>query len=117
MKTEVINDVIENSKSKFEISDIEMMLNDDNLLKKYEDAYPDELYIIILSSITHEQYDSNEYAKKLFKKIIFHHKNLNTLLKRDVGLVVASLDYLTNIVNILEEPKIIEEDKSIYSEP
>lgn len=110
MKTEHLEDIIE--KDIFKITDIEKILSDVNIFKKYKDKYPDDLYKIIISSITHEQYKSNEDAKKVFYKIASHYKKLNTILNRDVGLVVASLDYLTNIVNALEEPKIIEEDKS-----
>lgn len=112
MKTKQVNDIIENEKDVFKISDIEKIVDNEHILKKYEDAYPDTLYKIIISSITHEQYEKNEDAKKIFYKIISHYKKLNTILNRDVGLVVASLDYLTNIANILDEPKIIEEDKS-----
>lgn len=112
MKTEQMEDIIENEKAILKISAIEKILDNEKILKKYENFYPDSLYKTILSSITHEQFHSNEEAKKLFKKIVFHYKNLNTLLKRDVGLVVASLDYLTNIACVLNEPKIIEEDKS-----
>ncbi|WP_373034497.1 GGDEF domain-containing protein [Sulfurimonas sp.] len=112
MKTQEIEDIIKNEEIVFKISDIEKILDDESILKKYEDYYPDNLYKTILSSITHEHFKSNEEAKKLFIEIISHYKNLNNILQRDVGLVVASLDYLTNIVNILSEPKIIEEEKS-----
>lgn len=110
MKTGHLEDIIE--KNIFKITDIEKILNDADIFKKYKDKHPDDLYKIIISSITHEQYESNEDAKKVFFKISSHYKNLNTTLNRDVGLIVASLDYLTNIANTLEEPKIIEEDKS-----
>jgi diguanylate cyclase (GGDEF)-like protein len=112
MKIELIEDVIKNEKIIFKISDIEKILNYANTLKKYKDEYPNDLYKIIISSITHEQFDSNQDAELVFYKIISHYKNLNSLLNRDVGLVVASLDYLTNIANILDKPKIIEENKS-----
>lgn len=111
MKKEHIEDILENDKYMFKVSDIKSILDDERILKRYEQLYSNELYKTILSSITHKQFESNEDAKRLFKEIIFHYKSLNSILKRDVGLVVAALDYLTNIVKVLEEPRIIEEDK------
>jgi diguanylate cyclase (GGDEF)-like protein len=67
---------------------------------------------MVLSSITNKKYKNNKISKKLFNNIHKHYNNLNTTLKRDVGIIVASLDYLTNILDNLDEPKIIEEKKS-----
>lgn len=112
MKTTQMQDIIESEKDVLKISEIQKILESKHTLKKYEDKYPDDLYKNIMFSLTHEHYKSNENAKKVFNKINSHYRDLNVTLKRDVGLVVASLDYLTNIVKTLDEPKIIEENKS-----
>lgn len=65
-----------------------------------------------MKSLTHETFNNENEAKEIFYEIIKHLNFLNSKLERDVGIVVATIDYLKNITGDLEEPKIIEEDKS-----
>ena len=112
MKKDVLESIVDTDKEVLEISDIVKMFKNKDILKQYEKVYSDDLYNMILSSITNENYENNKFSKVLFNNIFIHYKNLNSILKRDVGIIVASLDYLTNILDDLNEPKIIEEDKS-----
>jgi diguanylate cyclase (GGDEF)-like protein len=64
-------------------------------------------------SLTHKSYNEAE-AIILWEKIINHQATISQQLNRDVGVSVATLDYLSNIQQTLSEPKIIEEDKSIF---
>jgi diguanylate cyclase (GGDEF)-like protein len=82
-------------------------------LKQYEKENKDNLYSSMLLSLTHEAYCENE-ARLLWKEITEHMKNLEHTLGRKVGISVAALDYLSNVKNILNEPKIIEEEKSEF---
>lgn len=112
IKTQHIEDIIEIQEEVIEVSIIEKLIYDKELLEMYKKKYSDTLYSLIMKSLTHEQYSSEEKAFDTFNKIIIHLKNLNKILKRDVGISVATLDYLQNISKTLNEPKIIEEDKS-----
>ena len=95
------------------LTDIESIANDEKVQKRYEAEYKDCLYSSILLSLTHESFQEDD-AKSLWNKIISHMRRLNHILSRNVGISVASLDYLTNIKNTLSEPKLIEEDKSAF---
>ena len=112
MKTQHIQDVIDMQEEVFEVCEIEKMLQDKKLFCMYEEKYTNKLYKTILKSLTHENYKSEEMAKKIFDRIIHHKDEMNEQLKRDVGIMVATIDYLSNIIETLDEPKIIEEDKS-----
>ncbi|MBB1487874.1 GGDEF domain-containing protein [Oceanospirillum sediminis] len=82
-------------------------------LQFYEKKYPDILYSTLLMSLTHESYTEAQ-AKRLWSGIRQHMDKLNNILQRDVGLSVATLDYLTNCSEHLSAPKIIEQDKSDF---
>ncbi|MEA1983655.1 MAG: hypothetical protein U9N39_08915, partial [Campylobacterota bacterium] len=79
MKTKQIEDIVENEKDVFEISDIEKIFTDKDVLNEYETKYPNDLYMIIFSSLTHEQCESEEKAKDVVQGIASHHKELNTI--------------------------------------
>lgn len=112
MKTQHIQDVIDMQEEVIEVSQIEKMIHDEELFHMYEEKYTNKLYKTLLKSLTHENYTDEEVAKKTFERIINHLHEMNKLLNRDVGIMVATIDYLSNIIQTLDEPKIIEEDKS-----
>lgn len=112
----IIEEIIEVGEHAFSLREISQIANDENILARYEKNYPGELYSMILMSLTHKKYKEGE-ARHLWVSIIKHRQSLNERLGRDVGISVASLDYLTNIKGYLEEPKIIEDQKSkLFSE-
>lgn len=53
-------------------------------------------YIHAVFSLSHMRFDETE-AKKRWDQIIAHRNDLNSILKRDVGLKVAALDFFENI--------------------
>jgi len=108
-----IEDIIDIEDSTLAIEHIESIAHDDMVKAKFENFYKGRLYSTIIRSLTHENF-SEEEAKSLWDQIIDHMREMNHFLGRKVGVVVASLDYLANIKNILSEPKIIEENKSIF---
>ncbi len=108
-----LKDIIELKDSSLSLIDIESIANDDDVKKYYEDKYPGHLYSKILLLLTHESYEEDE-AKSLWNKIMCHLSDLNHKLGRNVGVSVATLDYLSNIRNTLETPVIIEESKSEF---
>ena len=107
----IIEEVIEVEEHAFSLREIGQMAQDESIISRYEKNYANELYSMILMSLTHKTYDEVE-ARNLWRSILKHKNNLNELLNRDVGISVATLDYLTNIKKYLDDPKIIEDTKS-----
>lgn len=109
-----LKDIVELKDSSLSLNDIELIANDNDHVKKYyEDKYPGDLYSKILLLLTHESYVEDE-AKSLWNNIICHLSDLNQKLRRNVGVSVATIDYLSNIRNKLSTPVIIEEGKSEF---
>jgi diguanylate cyclase (GGDEF)-like protein len=105
-----IRDMLEIDEHALPLEIIEAIANDDKIRKKYEKKYQNRLYPNILKSLTHETFIEAE-AIALWHGIVNHMKQLNQIVGRDVGVVVASMDYLSNVKEKLLNPKIIEEDK------
>jgi len=56
--------------------------------------------------LTHEIYNE-KIASNLWHKIVTHRKSLKKQLNRDIGMLVAALDYLSNISGDISSPKIM----------
>jgi len=113
MQNTQIEDLLEIDDSSLDIEYIKILLNDQKEFNLCKKRFKDKFYTTLLRSITHETFEEEE-AKQMFEEILKHLKKLNKQLHRDVGIVVASIDYLSNIVDIMNEPKIIEEEKSEF---
>lgn len=109
----LVTDVINMEKSELCIFDIQDIINDEKKFSQYEKKYQNKLYSLMLLSLTHKSFDEKE-AKNLFEAILKHKKSLDEILKRNVGISVASLDYLQNIKKLFYNPAIIEEDTSSF---
>jgi len=112
-KEQHIQDVIDIEDCSISIKNINLMLKNEAFFNNLKIKYKDTLYTSILMTLTHEIYSENR-AKKLFEKITAHLNDLNKKLDRDVGISVATVDYLSNIEKSLLNPKIIEEEKSEF---
>jgi diguanylate cyclase (GGDEF)-like protein len=66
------------------------------------------LYVDMLLFLTH-QYFPVEIAQKLWEKILEHKALLENTLKRDVGIIVATVDYLSNIRDDIDNAAVIPE--------
>lgn len=80
---------------------------------QYETEFNQNVYSDVLLYLTHKIFPENE-ARRIWFNVLYHRKNLISQLARDPGIIVATLDYLTNLEKKLYEPKIIEKDKSDY---
>lgn len=108
-----IHDIIQVEDHAFNIENIECIAEDAGIRNYYEKRYRGCLYSSILMSLTHESFSEDE-ALALWEEIVSHMKTLNQALGRNVGISVASMDYLSNIKDELAGPKIIEESKSTF---
>lgn len=111
MEQEHILDAINIDKSELYMSDIQDIVKDKKKFEHYLKKNKDEFFSLILLTLTHKSFDEDE-AKEMFEAILNHKQKLNDTLQRDVGISVATLDYLHNIKKILLSPIIIEESIS-----
>ena len=108
MEQEHILDAINIDKSELYMSDIQEIVKDKKKFEHYLEKNKDEFFSLILLTLTHKSFDEDE-AKEMFEAILNHKQKLNDTLQRDVGISVATLDYLHNIKKILLSPIVIEE--------
>lgn len=76
------------------------------LLKSYLDASLGQTFSELMFRLTHEKYTEKK-ASDLWHQIVKHRAGLKKKLNRDVGTLVAALDYLSNISGDLLSPKIM----------
>lgn len=74
--------------------------------KTLKERYGGRLFTELLFTLTH-QYFPPEISEELWNTIIRHKHDISDMLGRNVGVVVAALDYLSNIKNQLEKPTLI----------
>jgi diguanylate cyclase (GGDEF)-like protein len=108
-----MNDIVDLDKNKITLDDIEFVSKDEMSKEDYIIKFTEELYSDIFLRLTH-RYFSDEVAQVFWTKVLEHRNKLVIRLKRDPGLLVACLDYLTNIEEILIDATIIEEGKSQF---
>jgi len=108
-----INDIVNLDKNSITLEDINFVSKGELSKDDYIIKFNDELYSDIFLKLTHKLF-SEEIAQLLWKKILTHREELHVELKRDPGIMVSCLDYLTNIENILIDATIIEEGKSQF---
>ncbi|WP_163339797.1 GGDEF domain-containing protein [Desulfopila sp. IMCC35008] len=78
------------------------------LLKQYLESSIANTFSELLFRLTHEIYTEDK-ATELWRGILAHRNILKEQLARDVGMLVAALDYLTNISGDILNPKIIDD--------
>ena len=87
---------------------IDTLSSSPELLKKYLETSFRNTFSELIFRLTHEIYEE-EKATNLWNEILTHRKNLEKLLSRDVGMLVSTLDYLSNITKDILNPKIIDD--------
>lgn len=74
---------------------------DDIKKKRGQFFYSDLLY-----AISHQHFPA-EIAENLWTEIIQHKKQVSTLLERNIRIVVAALDYLSNVTYRMNSPTLV----------
>lgn len=108
-----LEEILEAESGSLPLALIRRFSYDLHLLKVYESKFPNNIYTNILLTLTHELFD-NDHAKALWEGVIAHKTKLDALLHRDVGVLVAAADFLINMQPVLQQPKLIEQEKSDY---
>lgn len=72
-----------------------------------------KIYVESVYLLTHKLIPDEKKAKSVFEKILRHQGQMSRKLKRSVSVQVAALDYLQNIMSVLEKPLVMEEEKSL----
>ncbi len=106
---EIINNKMFTSEFISGVAGDSMLSDEDRIIyKKLLQETGDDLYVKILFYITHKMFLKKD-SKKLWEEILAHKNHLSKILNRNVEITVATLDYLTNIKNEIENPKLIGE--------
>jgi len=99
------------SKNRFSSESIDDFAKTTRLLDQYLKTSIKNTFSELLFRLTHKKYSKNK-AFKLWTAIVKHKGILNRDLGRDVGILIATLDYLTNITGDILSPKIMDDKKN-----
>ena len=94
------------SKERLSSESIDELSSNSQLLDQYLKSSLEHTFSELLFRLTHERYNENK-ANTLWDAVVTHKHDLNKKLYRDVGILVATLDYLTNITGDIASPKIM----------
>jgi diguanylate cyclase (GGDEF)-like protein len=87
-----------------------MSAAEQNKLARLKKRRGKNLYSDLLFVLSH-LYLPTEQAEKIWDRILEHKAEISAALGRNVGIAVAALDFLSNIINQLDSPKLIAESK------
>jgi diguanylate cyclase (GGDEF)-like protein len=96
------------SKERLSSKNIESLSDHPELLKKYLEFSIHNTFSELLFRLTHEVY-TEKNATRIWNHILEHRESLKKKLHRDVGMLVSTLDYLSNITGDILAPKIIDD--------
>ena len=88
--------------------DREMTEADHELIRSHKESRGDVFFSDLLYAISH-RYFVPEGSETLWRKILSHKHLISMRLGRNVGITVATLDYLSNITSELRMPTLISE--------
>lgn len=80
-------------------------------LKALIGSLKDRIYTEAVYLLTHTEIEQPRRARKVYEDIVHHRNEMVRVLKRNVSMEVAALDYMQNVRNVLKEPTIIEADQ------
>lgn len=106
-----IVDLEDTRNAKITVEEINITASSPYYYNRMQKKYPDTLHSQMLLNLTHEIF-SEEKAKELWDLIVSHLQQVNLKLQRNVGISVATMDYLTNINTTLVSPVLIDEENS-----
>lgn len=81
-----------------------------DIFDRLQEERGEAFYADLLHTLTHRSFPSRQ-ARHLWGEILNHRNLIKDQLGRDIGIVVASHDYLTNITGQLHNVCVIEETK------
>ena len=93
------------------IDEIEHFTWNEHALENYKKQLDKRFYSTILFILTHKNYNEDK-AKQIWQAIVKHKVELTKKLKRNPGISVATLDYMTNLADRMTDSVIIEEEKT-----
>jgi hypothetical protein len=94
------------SKEQLTSNSISALSDQPALLKEYLESSIANTFSELLFRLTHETY-TEQKASDLWHQIVAHKHDLMKKIGRDVGILVAALDYLSNISGDILSPKIM----------
>ena len=88
-------------------------LQEQETIRTFRKKLGDKIYAESVYLLTHKLITQEKEAKQVFKEILHHQRKICAVLGRPVGVQVAALDYMQNILSVLEKPLVMEEAKSL----
>jgi phosphoenolpyruvate-protein phosphotransferase len=82
-------------------------------IRKFRKKLGDKIYVESVYLLTHKLITQEKKAKQVFDEILCHQREVSAVLGRPVGVQVAALDYMQNIMSVLEKPLVMEEARSL----
>ena len=96
------------SKGRLSSREISALGNEPVLLREYLGSSITNTFSELMFRLTYERYDEKK-AEYLWHLITDHRESLKRILGRDMGMLVAALDYLSNISKDITNPKIMDD--------
>jgi phosphotransferase system enzyme I (PtsI) len=88
-------------------------LEEQQAIRKLKRKLGAKIYVESVYLLTHKLIPKEKEAKQVFQDILRHQMEIGAVLGRPVGVQVAALDYMQNILSVLEKPLVMEEAKSL----
>lgn len=89
--------------------DREMTEAEKSLIHSHEKNRGELFYSDLLFTVSHH-YFAPEIARLVWEKVLSHKREISNLLGRNIRVIVATLDYLSNITDELTLPTLMSED-------
>ncbi len=80
-------------------------------LEELKSARGDDFYSDLLFSLSHEYFPPS-ISESLWRDILRHKRGMSLLMKRNVRIAVAALDYLFNLKGQLRAPTVMDESRA-----
>ncbi|MFH0920221.1 MAG: GGDEF domain-containing protein [Fibrobacterota bacterium] len=84
--------------------------SEETLLAELKISHGQCFYSDLLYSVTHQSFPPED-AEEVWNKILRHKYSMSVLMKRNIRITVASLDYLSNLTSELEGATVIGEEQ------
>jgi len=85
-----------------------LSVDEERLLAEMKDNRGEQFFSDVLYAVTH-QYFPPVVAEKLWNEVLRHKHEVSKALDRNVQIVVATLDYLTNLESDVRSPTLVNE--------
>lgn len=95
-----------------EAGDREMLLSERDVHNKLKQTMGERFYTELLLALTQQRYPPDA-AEAVWEGILTHKLEMSNILGRNVGISVATLDYLSNICDKMDKVVVVPEERMV----